>query len=52
MAWQPDLEPLRELVGYLKNALSAHDQKAQKYATMVCTKNLYLTLEYCVQRLF
>lgn len=40
MAWQPELEPLRELVGYLRNALSAHDQKAQKYAEMVCNKPL------------
>lgn len=38
MEWQPELEPLRELVGYLRNALSAHDQKAQQYATMVSKK--------------
>lgn len=36
MAWQPEREPLRELVGYLKDALSGHDQNAQRYATMVC----------------
>lgn len=35
MAWQPEAEPLKQLVGYLKDALSAHDQKAQRYATQV-----------------
>lgn len=35
MAWQPEVEPLKQLVGYLKDALSAHDQKAQKIATQV-----------------
>lgn len=35
MAWQPEQEPVRELAGYLKDALNAHDQDAQKYATMV-----------------
>lgn len=36
MAWQPQQEPVRELAGYLKDALSARDQNAQKFATMVC----------------
>ena len=35
MAWQPEVEPLKQLVGYLKDALSAHDHKAQKTATQV-----------------
>lgn len=35
MAWQPEAEPLKQLVGYLKDALSAHDQKAQMNATQV-----------------
>ncbi|KAL8833358.1 MAG: hypothetical protein Q9170_004311 [Blastenia crenularia] len=35
MAWQPDEAPLQELVGYLKDALSGHDQNAQRYATMM-----------------
>ncbi|KAL8675562.1 MAG: hypothetical protein Q9168_000074 [Polycauliona sp. 1 TL-2023] len=35
MAWQPETEPLRQLVGYLKDALSGHDQNAQRYATMM-----------------
>ncbi|KAL8915228.1 MAG: hypothetical protein Q9171_000347 [Xanthocarpia ochracea] len=35
MAWQPEREPLQELVGYLKDALSGHDQNAQRYATMM-----------------
>jgi len=38
MAWQPETEPLRQLVGYLKDALSGHDQNAQKYATLVRTR--------------
>ncbi|CAD6590850.1 MAG: hypothetical protein ASARMPREDX12_004754 [Alectoria sarmentosa] len=33
MAWQPEAEPLKQLVGYLKDALSAHDRKAQMNAT-------------------
>ncbi|KAF6218093.1 hypothetical protein HO133_006505 [Letharia lupina] len=33
MAWQPEAEPLTQLVGYLKDALSAHDQTAQRNAT-------------------
>lgn len=36
MAWQPEQLPVRELAGYLKDALSARDQSAQKHATMVC----------------
>ncbi|KAI4213819.1 MAG: hypothetical protein LQ351_003513 [Letrouitia transgressa] len=35
MAWHPDQEPLKELVGYLKDALSGHDQNAQKHATIM-----------------
>ncbi|KAL8703314.1 MAG: hypothetical protein Q9201_003505 [Fulgogasparrea decipioides] len=35
MAWRPDKESLQELVGYLKDALSGHDQNAQRYATMM-----------------
>ena len=35
MGWQPDQEQLRQLVGYLRDSLSGHDQNAQKYATMV-----------------
>ncbi|KAL8766305.1 MAG: hypothetical protein Q9209_006895 [Squamulea sp. 1 TL-2023] len=35
MAWQPEREPLLELVGYLKDALSGHDQNAQRYATLM-----------------
>ena len=35
MDWQPQKEPLQQLAGYLKDALSGHDQRAQKYATMV-----------------
>ena len=39
MAWQPDQEQLRQLVGYLRDSLSGHDQNAQKYATMVRDKS-------------
>ena len=35
MAWQPDQQQLSQLVGYLRDSLSGHDQNAQKYATMV-----------------
>lgn len=35
MAWQPEIEPLKQLVGYLKDALSGHDRNAQEYATLV-----------------
>ncbi|KAL8789947.1 MAG: hypothetical protein Q9213_000833 [Squamulea squamosa] len=35
MEWQPEREPLLELVGYLKDALNGHDQNAQRYATMM-----------------
>ena len=35
MTWQPETEPLRQLAGYLKDALSSHDQSAQKQATLV-----------------
>ncbi|KAL8806307.1 MAG: hypothetical protein Q9182_001454 [Xanthomendoza sp. 2 TL-2023] len=35
MAWQPERDPLQELVGYLRDALSGHDQNAQRYATMM-----------------
>ena len=38
MAWQPEAEPLKQLVGYLKDALSAHDQKAQMNATQVSSQ--------------
>ncbi|KAI4150006.1 MAG: hypothetical protein L6R39_002367 [Caloplaca ligustica] len=33
MAWQPEKQPLREFVGYLKDALSGRDQNAQRHAT-------------------
>lgn len=35
MSWRPEQEPVNELAQYLKDALNAHDQKAQRYATMV-----------------
>lgn len=35
MAWQPQQEPMKELVGYLKSALNPRDLVAQKYATLV-----------------
>lgn len=35
MTWQPEIEPLKQLAGYLKDALSGHDQAAQKHATLV-----------------
>lgn len=35
MAWQPEQEPVKELAGYLKDALNSLDQNAQRYATMV-----------------
>ena len=35
IAWQPEREPLKQLVGYLKDALSAHNQEAQRHATHV-----------------
>lgn len=34
MAWQPDGETLKQLVGYLKDALSGQDLNAQRQATM------------------
>jgi len=33
--WQPEPGQMTQLVGYLKDALSGHDQNAQKNATMV-----------------
>ncbi|KAI4201614.1 MAG: hypothetical protein LQ350_003093 [Teloschistes chrysophthalmus] len=35
MAWRPEHGSMQELVGYLKDALSGHDQNAQRYATMM-----------------
>lgn len=35
MAWQPEQGSVRELAGYLKDALNSRDQNAQRYATMV-----------------
>ncbi|KAL9594409.1 MAG: hypothetical protein Q9219_007046 [cf. Caloplaca sp. 3 TL-2023] len=35
MAWEPQEASLKELVTYLKDALSGHDQNAQRYATMM-----------------
>jgi len=35
MAWHPETEPLKQLVAYLRDALSGHDQHAQKHATLV-----------------
>ena len=35
MAWQPDEAQLKQLVGYLKDALSGQDQNAQRQATLV-----------------
>lgn len=39
MAWQPQQEPMRELVGYLKSALNPRDPDAQKYATVVSLRS-------------
>lgn len=41
MAWQPEAGPLKQLVGYLKDALSAHDRKAQRVATQVIPMSIY-----------
>ncbi|KAL8831847.1 MAG: hypothetical protein Q9191_000636 [Dirinaria sp. TL-2023a] len=38
MAWQPDEETLRQLAGYLRDALSARDNDAQKRATLMLTQ--------------
>ena len=38
MAWRPEPEPLKQLAGYLKDALSPHDKNAQKYAELVCLR--------------
>lgn len=38
MSWQPDTEPLKQLVSYLKDSLSSHDKNAQKYAELVCLR--------------
>lgn len=35
MAWQPDETQMRQLAGYLRDALDGRDQNAQKYATVV-----------------
>ncbi|KAL8779958.1 MAG: hypothetical protein Q9194_001177 [Teloschistes cf. exilis] len=35
MAWRPEQGSMQQLVGYLKDALSGHDQNAQRYATMM-----------------
>lgn len=40
MAWQPEAETLNQLAGYLRDALSAHDKNAQKYAERVSPNNL------------
>ncbi len=34
--WQPEEEATKQLVGYLRDALSAHNPTAQKNATVVC----------------
>ena len=39
MAWQPDQETIKELVGYLKDALNPRDPNAQKHATTVCASS-------------
>ena len=35
ISWQPETEPLKQVVGYLKDSLSSHDKIAQKYAELV-----------------
>lgn len=35
LTWQPEPEQMGQLVRYLKDALSGHDQNAQMNATMV-----------------
>ena len=35
MAWQPELEPLRQLSGCLRDTLSGHNKSAQKQAEIV-----------------
>lgn len=34
--WQPELETVKQMVGYLKDSLEARDPNVQKNATMVC----------------
>ncbi|MCJ1475464.1 hypothetical protein MMC13_004126 [Lambiella insularis] len=36
--WVPDQGQLRQLVGFLRDSLSGHDQNAQKYATMMLSQ--------------
>ena len=46
MAWHPEQENLRQLAGYLKDALNARDSDAQRRATLVgpsaMTNRIYL----------
>ncbi len=35
MAWQPEMGPLQQLAGYLKDSLTPRDHLAQKNATQV-----------------
>ncbi|MCJ1419809.1 hypothetical protein MMC32_006165 [Xylographa parallela] len=37
-AWQPDQEQLGQLVGYLRDSLSGHNQKAQIHASMMLSQ--------------
>ncbi|KAL6720428.1 hypothetical protein ACLMJK_002350 [Lecanora helva] len=38
MDWYPEAQPLSQLAGYLKDALSGYDQNAQKHATLMLTQ--------------
>ena len=45
-AWEPNESVLRELAGYLRDALSAHNPVAQKHATLVrCEEKVHLYLD-------
>ena len=46
IAWQPEGEPLKQLVGYLKDALSAHNQEAQRHATHVSYRGPFFAKEH------
>ena len=52
MAWHPDEGQLKQLVGYLRDSLSGHDQNAQKYATIVSIASLFKPIPFSNDRFY
>ncbi|KAI5302383.1 hypothetical protein KEM56_000735 [Ascosphaera pollenicola] len=54
MSWQPELEQLRQLIGYLRDSLNGHDQAVRQHAEQVLLQATpspnfanYLTYIFC-----